>query len=127
MKPNRIPGLSALVILLMTASQGLAQAPATTAADLQQRIRSNQNIRILLMDGRKITGSAQEVTDAQLRLRTSSGIDATDLAIPIHIQDRVLIEIASLRHIGFAKLDIKCVGILKVLNLHGSKALSKKA
>jgi hypothetical protein len=41
-------------------------------------------------------------------VRSFTGVlnrDATDLAIPIHIQDRVLVKIASLRHISFAKLD----------------------
>jgi hypothetical protein len=53
--------LPALLILLMTASQGLAQAPASTPAELQQRITIDQRIRVLLADGRRITGRHREL------------------------------------------------------------------
>jgi hypothetical protein len=53
--------------------------------------------------------------------------DATDFAFSINVQNSVLVEVASFHNLGRSKFDVQRIGVLKVLNLHGSKDLSKKA
>jgi hypothetical protein len=53
--------------------------------------------------------------------------NATDVAVPINVQERVFIQIPCLGNIGSSELDVKCIGVLKILNLHGVNDLSKNA
>ena len=53
--------------------------------------------------------------------------DATDVAFSINIQESVLFEIASLGYFDRPKLNVKRIGVLEILNLHGLKDLSKNA
>jgi hypothetical protein len=49
-----------------------------------------------------------------------------DVAVLVDVQKGVLVQVLSLADIGYPKFDIKCVGILEILNLHGLKDRSKK-
>src|SRR5207249_3311983 len=53
--------------------------------------------------------------------------EAADFAFSINIQKSVLVEVTSLRNLGSPKFDMQRIGVLKILNFHGSKDLSKKA
>jgi hypothetical protein len=53
--------------------------------------------------------------------------DAANLAFSINVQERVLVEVTNFRDIYRSKLDMQCIGILKIFNLHGLNDLSKNA
>jgi hypothetical protein len=53
--------------------------------------------------------------------------DSANIAHGIHIQDRVLVQIASFRHCPLTELNVQGVGVGEVLDLHGSNLRSKKA
>ncbi len=53
--------------------------------------------------------------------------DATDVSIAIEIQDRVLVQVFGLGNLDRTEFDIEGVGILKVLDSHGTNGLSKNA
>ena len=45
----------------------------------------------------------------------------------VEIEERVLVEVASLSNLGWAKLYVECVDIREVFDVHGLYDLSKKA
>lgn len=53
--------------------------------------------------------------------------DGTDVAVSIDIQQKILVKVASFGYFGGKKFDLQRIGVLEILNLHGSKDLSKKA
>jgi hypothetical protein len=53
--------------------------------------------------------------------------DAADIAVPVEVKDRVLIEIFGFGNFDRAKLNVQRVSILKVLDLHGVNDRSKNA
>src|SRR6266404_7647705 len=63
-------------------------------------------------------------------IRTLTGVldrDAKDIAVLIEIQNSVLIQILRLGNFGCLELDIECVSVLKIFDVHGVNDRSKKA
>jgi hypothetical protein len=53
--------------------------------------------------------------------------DPANITVAIYVQQSVLVQVPGLCDFGWSKLNVKRVGVLKVLNLHGLNELSKKA
>lgn len=53
--------------------------------------------------------------------------DAAEIAVLIEIQNSVLIQILRFGYFGCLELDIECVSVLKVFDVHGVNDRSKKA
>ena len=53
--------------------------------------------------------------------------NATNVALPIYIEKGVLVEVSRLNHAISPKLNIKRIGFLKILDLHGVNDRSKNA
>jgi hypothetical protein len=53
--------------------------------------------------------------------------DSTDIAVPVKVKDGILVKVFRFHNLHGAKLDIKGVGVLKVLDLHNENDRSKNA
>src|SRR5262245_11831683 len=53
--------------------------------------------------------------------------NAANVAVRINIEQRVLVQILGLCDLNGSKLDIQGIGVLKILDLHGTNLRSKKA
>lgn len=60
-------------------------------------------------------------------LRSMFDGDGADVAMRIHIENGVLVEIAGFGHRSVSKLEQQGVGICEVANFHGTNPRSKKA
>ena len=45
--------------------------------------------------------------------------DGAETALGVKIEERVFVEVAGLSNLGWAQLDIECVGIREVFDVHG--------
>ena len=53
--------------------------------------------------------------------------NAADVAVAIHIQKSILVQVLGLGDLGCLELNVKRVRVLEILNLHGLNERSKKA
>ena len=53
--------------------------------------------------------------------------DAADIAALIEIQNSVFIQVLRFGYFGCLELDIKCVSVLEIFDVHGVNDRSKKA
>jgi hypothetical protein len=53
--------------------------------------------------------------------------NSTNVTGLVEVQNRILVEVSTLRDFGRLELDVECVGLLEVANFHSSNDRSKKA
>ena len=63
----------------------------------------------------------------EIRLSCVFDREAAYLPLAVEIEKRVLVQISSFSDLNGAKLDVKSVGVAKMLNLHGVNDRSKNA